>query len=152
MKRVLSGIVIAAVVVVVALWLSSTRDTKTAETETANIIKPIDNTMAGELKIEDVTVGTGTEAVAGKMVTVHYVGTFTSGEKFDSSRDRGTPFTFPLGAGRVIKGWDEGVVGMKVGGVRKLSIPPQLGYGPNDYGPIPGNSTLLFEVELIDVK
>lgn len=144
---------IAAVVVGVALWLSSTRDTKTVETETANIIKPIDNSMAGtELKIEDVTVGTGAVAVAGKMVTVHYVGTFTSGEKFDSSRDRGTPFTFPLGAGRVIKGWDEGVVGMKVGGVRKLSIPPQLGYGPNDYGPIPGNSTLLFEVELIDVK
>ena len=105
------------------------------------------------LKTEDVKVGTGTEATAGKTVTVHYVGTLTSGSKFDSSRDRDEGFTFRLGAGQVIEGWDKGVAGMKVGGVRKLTIPPEMGYGVRGYPPvIPGNSTLLFEVELLDVR
>ncbi|ADO68809.1 FKBP-type peptidyl-prolyl cis-trans isomerase [Stigmatella aurantiaca] len=105
------------------------------------------------LKVEDVKVGTGAEAVVGKSVTVHYVGTLTTGAKFDSSRDRGQGFNFPLGAGRVIQGWDQGVVGMKVGGVRKLTIPPELGYGSRGFPPvIPPNSTLHFEVELLDVK
>jgi FKBP-type peptidyl-prolyl cis-trans isomerase FkpA len=105
------------------------------------------------LKTEDVKVGTGTEATAGKTVTVHYVGTLTSGSKFDSSRDRDEGFTFRLGAGQVIEGWDKGVAGMKVGGVRKLTIPPEMGYGARGYPPvIPGNSTLLFEVELLDVR
>lgn len=108
--------------------------------------------QSSELNIEDVKVGDGDEAVAGKNVTVHYVGTFPDGSKFDSSRDRGTPFSFVLGSGNVIQGWDQGVVGMKVGGVRKLVVPPSLGYGPNDYGSIPGNSTLLFEVELLKVE
>ncbi|RKH01542.1 MULTISPECIES: FKBP-type peptidyl-prolyl cis-trans isomerase [Corallococcus] len=105
------------------------------------------------LKTEDVKVGTGAEATKGKTVTVHYVGTLTTGAKFDSSRDRGQGFTFPLGAGRVIQGWDQGVAGMKVGGVRKLTIPPELGYGAGGFPPvIPPNSTLLFEVELLDVR
>jgi FKBP-type peptidyl-prolyl cis-trans isomerase FkpA len=105
------------------------------------------------LKTEDVKVGTGTEATAGKNVTVHYVGTLTNGSKFDSSRDRNEGFTFRLGAGQVIEGWDKGVAGMKVGGVRKLTIPPEMGYGVRGYPPvIPGNSTLLFEVELLDVR
>jgi len=105
------------------------------------------------LKMEDVKVGTGTEATAGKTVTVHYVGTLTSGSKFDSSRDRNQGFTFRLGAGQVIEGWDKGVAGMKVGGVRKLTIPPEMGYGARGYPPvIPPNSTLLFEVELLDVR
>ena len=108
--------------------------------------------QSSELKIEDVKVGDGAEAVSGKNVTVHYVGTFPNGEKFDSSRDRGTPFSFVLGSGNVIQGWDEGVVGMKVGGVRKLVVPPSMGYGPNDYGSIPGNSILMFEVELLNVE
>lgn len=108
--------------------------------------------IAKGLKMEDVKVGTGAEAVAGKEVVVHYTGTLTNGEKFDSSKDRGTPFTFNLGAGQVIQGWDQGVAGMKVGGVRKLTIPPELGYGSRQVGPIPANSTLLFEVELLDVK
>lgn len=107
---------------------------------------------SSELKITDRVVGTGAEAVAGKSVTVHYVGTLTDGTKFDSSRDRGTPFTFPLGAGRVIKGWDDGVAGMKVGGTRILVIPPALGYGDVDNGPIPAGSTLNFEVELLGVE
>lgn len=104
------------------------------------------------LEIKDLTVGTGEVAVSGKEVTVHYTGVFTDGKKFDSSVDRGIPFTFRLGAGMVIKGWDVGVEGMKVGGKRLLIIPPQLAYGPNDYGPIPGNSTLIFQVELLEVK
>lgn len=106
-----------------------------------------------ELKIEDVKVGTGAEAVAGKAVTVHYTGWLTDGTKFDSSLDNGKRFTFPLGGGRVIKGWDQGVAGMKVGGVRKLTIPPHLGYGERGAGGvIPPNATLVFEVELFDVK
>jgi FKBP-type peptidyl-prolyl cis-trans isomerase len=108
--------------------------------------------MNGELKIEDVKVGEGAIAENGKKVTVHYVGTFPDGKKFDSSRDRGEPFTFTLGARQVIQGWDQGVLGMKEGGLRKLSVPPELGYGMNDYGPIPGGSTLLFEVELLKVE
>lgn len=105
------------------------------------------------LKVEDTKVGTGAEAVAGKTVTVHYVGTLTTGSKFDSSRDRGQGFSFRLGAGQVIQGWDQGVAGMKVGGVRKLTIPPEMGYGDRGFPPvIPPKSTLLFEVELLDVR
>jgi FKBP-type peptidyl-prolyl cis-trans isomerase FkpA len=105
------------------------------------------------LQIDDVKVGTGPEATPGKTVTVHYVGTLTNGSKFDSSRDRGQGFTFPLGAGRVIQGWDKGVAGMRVGGVRKLTIPPEMGYGARGFPPvIPPNATLVFEVELLDVR
>ncbi len=105
------------------------------------------------LQIEDLTPGTGPEAKAGKTVTVHYVGTLTDGKKFDSSRDRGEGFAFRLGAGQVIKGWDQGVAGMKVGGLRKLTIPPELGYGKAGFpGAIPPNATLIFEVELLEVK
>jgi FKBP-type peptidyl-prolyl cis-trans isomerase len=108
---------------------------------------------ATELKIEDIKVGEGAVAEAGKQVVVHYTGTLTDGTKFDSSLDRNDPFTFSLGAGQVIKGWDEGVKGMKVGGKRKLTIPPQLGYGEAGAGGvIPPNATLIFEVELLDVK
>jgi FKBP-type peptidyl-prolyl cis-trans isomerase len=105
------------------------------------------------LQVDDVKVGTGTEATPGKTVTVHYVGTLTNGSKFDSSRDRNQGFTFRLGAGQVIQGWDKGVAGMKVGGVRKLTIPPDMGYGARGFPPvIPPNSTLIFEVELLDVR
>ena len=104
------------------------------------------------MKIDNITEGTGKEAVAGKSVKVHYTGTLENGKKFDSSHDRGEPFAFRLGAGQVIKGWDQGVAGMKVGGKRKLTIPPELAYGARGVPPvIPPNSTLVFEVELIDV-
>ncbi len=104
------------------------------------------------LQIEDKKVGTGQEATAGKTVTVHYVGTLTNGSKFDSSRDRGEGFSFSLGAGEVIRGWDQGVAGMKVGGLRKLTVPPELGYGARGFPPvIPPNATLVFEVELLSV-
>lgn len=109
-------------------------------------------TATNELYLEDMQVGVGAEARSGQMVSVHYVGTLLTGKKFDSSRDRGRPFSFPLGAGKVIKGWDQGVVGMKVGGLRKLTIPPHLGYGERGFpGAIPPNATLVFEVELLAV-
>lgn len=105
-----------------------------------------------ELKIEDLQVGTGAEAKPGQVVSVHYTGTLTDGKKFDSSKDRKKPFQFPLGAGKVIKGWDQGVAGMKVGGIRRLTIPPHLGYGDRGAaGVIPGGATLIFEVELLGV-
>ena len=113
-----------------------------------------------ELIKQDVRVGTGTEAAAGRTVTVHYTGWLydesrpdRKGAKFDSSRDRNDPFAFSLGAGQVITGWDEGVAGMKVGGQRTLTIPPAMGYGARGAGGvIPPNATLLFDVELLDVK
>ncbi len=102
--------------------------------------------------MEDVVAGTGTEATKGKSVHVHYVGTLESGKKFDSSRDRGEAFVFTLGAGMVIKGWDLGVAGMKVGGTRKLTIPSDLAYGDRGFpGAIPPRATLIFEVELVKV-
>jgi FKBP-type peptidyl-prolyl cis-trans isomerase FkpA len=107
---------------------------------------------ASGLQYWDIMVGTGATAVAGKPVSVHYTGWLTDGKKFDSSLDRGQPFTFPLGGGKVIKGWDEGVAGMKVGGKRQLRIPPELGYGARGAGGvIPPNATLIFDVELLDV-
>ena len=104
------------------------------------------------LKVEDLVEGEGAEAKAGQQVRVHYTGWLLDGSKFDSSLDRGDPFSFPLGGGRVIRGWDEGVQGMKVGGRRKLTIPPQLGYGAAGAGGvIPPNATLVFEVELLEL-
>lgn len=104
------------------------------------------------LQYWDIVVGTGATAVPGKPVSVHYTGWLTNGEKFDSSLDRGKPFIFPLGEGQVIKGWDEGVAGMKAGGKRQLRIPPSLGYGESGAGGvIPPNATLIFDVELIGV-
>jgi FKBP-type peptidyl-prolyl cis-trans isomerase len=106
-----------------------------------------------ELIIEDLVEGEGKEASQGATVTVHYVGTFPDGSKFDSSIDRDDPFSFQLGAGRVIEGWDQGVSGMKVGGKRKLTIPSHLAYGEQGQGSvIPPNSTLVFEIELLEVN
>ena len=110
-------------------------------------------TMPSGLKYVDQVVGTGEIAVAGKTANVHYTGWLENGKKFDSSVDRGQPFSFPLGAGRVIKGWDEGVQWMKVGGKRKLTIPSELGYGARGAGGmIPPNATLIFDVELLGVR
>jgi len=115
------------------------------------------NTTNSGLQYEDTVEGSGPEATAGKYVTVHYTGWLqnddgSAGAKFDSSKDRNDPFQFPLGAGHVIKGWDEGVQGMKVGGARRLIIPASLGYGARGAGGvIPPNATLIFDVELLDV-
>ncbi len=109
-------------------------------------------TTPNGLTYQDVAEGTGAEAKKGHQVSVHYTGWLMDGTKFDSSKDRGDPFEFPLGAGQVIKGWDEGVAGMKVGGTRKLTIPPSLGYGARGAGgAIPPNATLVFEVQLLGV-
>ena len=155
------GIVIALIVVVSLVWKGpapaeqanknvETQQPVTVETDTPGL--QITQTMNGGLEVTDLSVGTGAEATKGKLVSVHYVGTLENGTKFDSSRDRGTPFEFTLGAGEVIKGWDQGFAGMKVGGKRKLVIPADLAYGNRAIGNIPANSTLVFEVELLGVK
>ncbi len=109
--------------------------------------------MEPQLQIQDLTVGTGTQAKTGDIITVNYVGTFTDGKKFDSSYDKNQPFSFKLGAGQVIKGWDQGLIGMKVGGKRTLTIPGALAYGEKGFpGFIPPNATLVFEVELLNVQ
>jgi FKBP-type peptidyl-prolyl cis-trans isomerase len=120
----------------------------------AETAKPAEAPPSNEkLEMKDLVVGKGTEAKKGDSVKVHYVGTLPDGKEFDSSKKHGQPFEFELGAGRVIKGWDEGVAGMKIGGKRKLTVPPSLGYGARGFPPvIPPNSTLIFEVELLEVK
>lgn len=138
-----------AVIVGLLLLNGTVLSSNNSTTNTMNLEQ---STTPATLQKTDEKVGTGAEAVNGKTVFVHYTGTFANGQKFDSSRDRGEPISFVLGTGNVIAGWDQGLLGMKVGGKRKLVIPPSLGYGPNDYGPIPGNSTLYFDVELVDVK
>jgi len=107
-----------------------------------------------ELQIEELVPGTGASPTQGQTVVVHYTGWLTDGKKFDSSVDRGVPFEFQIGVGQVIQGWDQGVLTMKVGGKRKLTIPPELAYGEKDVGDglIPPNSTLIFEVELLNFK
>ena len=127
---------------------SSTSPAPSASGETGGKV----HKLASGLQYEDVVVGSGKMAEPGMNVSVHYTGTLTNGEKFDSSYDRGQPIQFQLGAGRVIQGWEEGIKGMRIGGKRKLTIPPDLGYGANGTGPIPPNATLLFDVELVDVK
>ena len=122
-------------------------------TQGATMSEAKTTTTPSGLKYEEIKQGTGETAVAGKTVSVHYTGWLTDGKKFDSSKDRGQPFEFPLGGGRVIKGWDEGAQGMKVGGVRKLTIPASLGYGSRGAGGvIPPDATLVFEVELLGVR
>lgn len=117
---------------------------------------PVDNSNNSipqtGVKIEEVVIGEGELAASGDTITVHYVGTLLDGKVFDSSRDRNTPFTFILGAGQVIRGWDEGFSGMHVGGKRILTIAPDYGYGDQGIGTIPPNSTLVFEVELLNVE
>ncbi len=141
----------AALLLPAALFITACTWQESATPGTSNVT---------ELIKVDTKVGTGAEAVAGHDVTVHYTGWLYDekaadhkGRKFDSSRDRSEPFVFPLGAGRVIKGWDEGVAGMKVGGQRTLTIPPQMGYGSRGAGGvIPPNATLVFDVELLGVR
>ena len=155
LKILLIVIAIIAVIVVGALvfWQSAGQNKQMDNNQNnANIMNII--ALPDGLKITDEIIGTGVEAKAGNAVAVNYIGTLTNGTKFDSSYDRGQPFSFVLGAGQVIKGWDEGVAGMKVGGKRKLVIPQSLGYGAQGAGNgvIPPNSTLIFEVELLSVQ
>ncbi len=121
-------------------------------TSTSQVITMQNVSTVKGLEVYDEKVGTGAAAKAGQTVTAHYIGYLTNGTKFDSSVDRGQPFSFSLGASQVIKGWDLGIVGMKVGGIRRLVISPELAYGTRAIGPIPANSTLVFEVQLLGVK
>jgi FKBP-type peptidyl-prolyl cis-trans isomerase len=133
-----------------AAWISACNNNQ-APASTGTTATEV--TMQDGLKYTDEQVGTGAVATAGKTAVVHYTGWLLDGTKFDSSRDRNQPFSFPLGAGQVIKGWDEGVAGMKVGGKRTLIVPPALGYGARGAGGvIPPNATLKFDVELLDVR
>jgi peptidylprolyl isomerase len=128
-----------------------TQNSISQNTNTMNLSNAV--TTSSGLKYIDVVVGDGVSPESGQQVTVHYTGTLEDGTKFDSSRDRGQPFTFQIGVGQVIKGWDEGVSSMKIGGRRTLIIPPDLGYGSRGAGGvIPPNATLVFDVELLSVK
>jgi FKBP-type peptidyl-prolyl cis-trans isomerase len=120
--------------------------------KTDSLPQTTNETVPADLKIEDTQEGTGQEVKSGDTVVIHYKGTLTDGTQFDSSYERGEPYETPIGIGAVIKGWDLGVVGMKVGGKRKLTIPPSLGYGAQSSEKIPSNSTLIFELELVGIK
>jgi FKBP-type peptidyl-prolyl cis-trans isomerase len=160
-KYLVVTIFLVALLVVAGAFAFSTKEEKVISTEVLQTSTPsatISEENMGEgnvaqIGIEDIIEGTGDMAESGKKVTVNYVGTLTDGKKFDSSYDRNDPFSFNLGAGEVIVGWDQGVVGMKVGGKRKLTIPSDLAYGDNGIpGAIPGGATLIFEVELLKVE
>jgi len=141
-----------ALVVVVAIFLYQFFSIKPTDNPQLSITPTTIPTM-DQLKIEDLVVGTGTEVKSGDNIVIHYLGTLLDGTKFDSSYDRGQPFETQIGVGQVIQGWDQGVVGMKVGGKRKLTIPPEMGYGARGAGNvIPPNATLIFEVELVNIK
>ena len=141
-----------ALLIVFAIFGIASRSAAADNSSPTKVAGKPKSTPSG-LQYWDIVVGTGATAVSGKSVKVHYTGWLTNGKKFDSSVDRGEPFTFPLGAGRVIKGWDQGVAGMKVGGKRQLRIPPELGYGARGAGGvIPPNTTLIFDVELLEVR
>lgn len=147
MKTFGAILIVLVIIVGIAMWASSQRTPTNSTTEEINMVDE-----AKDLKIEDLKIGDGAEAKSGNTIKVNYSGTLTDGTKFDSSYDRNEPFEFTLGASQVIEGWDKGVAGMKVGGKRKLTIPPSLAYGDQATGPIPANSTLIFEVELLEIK
>jgi FKBP-type peptidyl-prolyl cis-trans isomerase len=152
MKKIL--IALALGLLTAGCTTPSTDQTLPAENSTPQNISnptPMPQSLDG-IQIEILKEGKGAPVSKGANLSMHYVGTLTDGSKFDSSRDRGQPFHFTLGGGQVIAGWDEGIVGMKVGEVRKLTISPEKGYGSMNMGPIPANSTLIFEVELMEVK
>ena len=150
-KTVVIGL---GVVALVALIFVGRNLGNNSVNEQANISTAFQNmqTNPSGLQWKDVTVGTGTEVKTGSTVSVHYTGTLANGTKFDSSYDRGEPFIFTIGADQVIPGWEEGLLGMKMGGKRELVIPPALAYGSRDLGVIPSNSTLQFVVEVVVVK
>ncbi len=150
-----SLVFVIPIIAIIGIGILIANSSKSENPQSSPSPSPVNMNNQGttDLKVEDLKAGTGEVAIAGKKVTVNYVGTLTDGTKFDSSLDRNQPFTFNLGAGEVIKGWDQGVAGMKVGGKRKLTIPASLGYGAAGAPPvIPPNATLIFEVDLLKVE
>ena len=151
-KNLPRAFLIAALLAVLGAWLPSLAAGQQKTVAKANGSKVV-IVMPSGLKFEDLKIGGGEEAATGKIVEVHYIGRLEDGTKFDSSRDRSLPFTFRLGAGDALKGWDEGLVGMKVGGKRRLVIPPDLGFGKQAVGSVvPPNSVLFYEFELLAVR
>ncbi len=154
-KKIIIGIIILVVVILVvyvALFAPSINISDNTGSITPTIMQG-NSTANDKVKIEDLKVGSGQMVKSGDTIVVNYKGTLTNGKQFDSSYDRHQPFTTQIGVGRVIKGWDEGILGMKVGGIRRLTIPPSLGYGSQGAGAdIPPNATLIFEVELVSIK
>ena len=152
------GVTLLAVFILFAFGILNTdstsnkTDNETSRLSATSHLSATEPGKSSEIKIEDIKVGTGPAVKSGDVIDINYVGTLTNGSKFDSSYDRGQPFETQIGVGQVIKGWDLGVIGMKAGGKRKLTIPPSLGYGDQAIGPIPPNSTLIFEVELVKIK
>lgn len=151
-KMIIIGFIFLAVVTYFALGLNGKSGNNANIKTTPETITTEDVKIPDNLKIEDTLEGTGSAVKTGDTVSIHYAGTLEDGTPFDNSYDRGEPFETPIGAGQVIKGWDLGVVGMKVGGKRRLTIPPELGYGEQGSGAIPPNATLIFDVELIEIK
>jgi len=151
-QKFTQGVAVAAGIVVVALFFVFGNPLNSVSLfQSGDASLSGDSAGQGQLVVQDEVIGTGAVATAGDVVTVNYTGKLQNGTVFDTSVGRG-PFQFILGAGQVIRGWDQGVAGMKVGGKRLLIIPPQLAYGSDAYGPIPSNSTLVFEVELVEVS
>lgn len=152
-RLTIAALIAAAVVVIVVMALVSAGGDDGASSAAPGECDESPQTLDSGLVVEDLECGDGEEAQRGDLVTVHYTGTLENGRKFDSSRDRGEPFPLRLGAGMVIPGWEEGLPGMRVGGTRKLTIPPELGYGEAGRPPeIPPNSTLVFEIELLELE
>ncbi len=149
---IIIGFVVLAVFTYFALGLNGKPNNNAVVNSTPQTADVEEVKIPDNLKIEDTLEGTGSAVKTGDTISIHYAGTLEDGTPFDNSYDRGEPFETPIGAGQVIKGWDLGVVGMKVGGKRRLTIPPELGYGEQGSGTIPPNSTLIFDVELIEIK
>ncbi len=153
MKKILIILLVLILFVVIIIWSQNNKINKDMDSIIDNNDEQVSQIENNELKVEILNEGQGQAAKNGDNVFVHYIGTLEDGTKFDSSLDRGVPFVFDLGAGQVIKGWDLGVLGMKIGEKRKLIIPSILAYGENGIpGAIPPNATLIFEVELLEIK
>lgn len=157
-KKIIIAFIVLAVLILGSYYLLKKMPTNINQTtslseEQVNLSSSSSTQPETKLKIEDLKIGQGKEVKGGDVITVHYLGKLTNDQKFDSSYDRNQPFETQIGVGQVIQGWDEGLLGLKVGGKRKLTIPPELGYGEQGAGAaIPPNSTLIFEIELISIK